>query len=97
LHGTLHTSNIRVTHVRNPNHSLRSRIKYTIEGHDGRAKGWVFAEVSADMPSGEFVYVMVQNLQGGAVHTLVDNRSAIKAGIYGKSTGGFAALLGRGK
>jgi import inner membrane translocase subunit TIM21 len=77
--------------------SKRSRVRYNIEGHDGQALGFVFAEVSNSMPSGEFVYVMVQNKRGGAVSTLVDNRSAIKAGIYGKTaTGGLGALLGGG-
>jgi hypothetical protein len=57
----------------------------------------VFAEVSKGMDSGEFVYVMVQNKRGGATHTIVDNRSALAAGVYGKSAGGgMSALLGGG-
>lgn len=34
--------------------SKRTRVRFNLEGPHG--KGFVFAEVSSDMPSGEFVY-----------------------------------------
>jgi import inner membrane translocase subunit TIM21 len=61
----------------------------------------VFAEVSKDMPSGEFVYLLVQDKRNGQVITVVDNRSALLAKrMAGGSQEGadvFANLLGGGK
>jgi len=47
------------------------------EGHFGSA--FVFAEVSGDMPSGEFVYILVQDKRNGQVVNVVDNRSSLLA------------------
>lgn len=55
--------------------SNRTRIRYNLEGRFGMA--FVFAEVSDQMPSGEFVYVLVQDKSNGRVHTVVDNRAAL--------------------
>lgn len=57
--------------------SKRTRVRYNIEGQFGTA--FVFAEVSKNMPSGEYVYIMVQDKSNGRVHTIVDNRAAITA------------------
>lgn len=53
----------------------RTRVRYNLEGRFGYA--FVFAEVSSDMPSGEFVYILVQDKSNGRVHTVVDNRAAL--------------------
>lgn len=55
----------------------RTRVRYNLEGKFGKA--FVFAEVSKDMPSGEFVYVLVQDKSNGRVHPVVDNRAALTA------------------
>lgn len=77
----------------------RTRVRYNLEGKFGMA--FVFAEVSSDMPSGEFVYVLVQDKRNGHVITVVDNRSAIAATrMAGGSKEGmdaFSKLLGGGK
>jgi import inner membrane translocase subunit TIM21 len=39
----------------------------------------VFAEVSNQMPSGEFVYILVQDKSNARVQTVVDNRAALTA------------------
>lgn len=57
--------------------SNRTRVRYNLEGRHGAA--FVFAEVSSKMPSGEFVYVLVQDKSNGRVTTVVDNRAAITA------------------
>ena len=57
--------------------SKRTRVRYNLEGSYGAA--FCFAEVSSAMPSGEFVYILVQDKQSGRVQTLVDNRAALTA------------------
>ena len=57
--------------------SKRTRVRYNLEGQFGRA--FVFAEVSNKMPSGEFVYILVQDKSNGRTHTVIDNRSAMTA------------------
>lgn len=57
--------------------SKRTRVRYNLEGQFGRA--FVFAEVSASMSRGEFVYILVQDKSNGRTHTVVDNRSAMTA------------------
>lgn len=57
--------------------SQRTRVRYNLEGRFGTA--FVFAEVSNQMPSGEFVYILVQDKSNGHVHTIVDNRAALTA------------------
>jgi mitochondrial import inner membrane translocase subunit TIM21 len=62
--------------------SNRTRVRYNIESQvppfTGRA-AFVFAEVSSQMPNGEFVYILVQDKANGSVHTVVDNRAALTA------------------
>jgi import inner membrane translocase subunit TIM21 len=55
--------------------SNRTRIRFNLEGKFGHA--YVFAEVSSDMPAGEFVYLLVQDKRNGRVITIVDNRTAL--------------------
>jgi import inner membrane translocase subunit TIM21 len=55
--------------------SKRTRVRFNIEGQFGTA--FCFAEVANSMPSGEFVYVMVQDKSNGRVHTIQDNRAAL--------------------
>ncbi|KAL3772621.1 hypothetical protein ACHAW5_006519 [Stephanodiscus triporus] len=78
--------------------SKRTRVRFNLEGQYGSA--FVFAEVSDSMPSGEFVYVLVQDKRNGAVITVVDNRSMLLARkMAGGSDEGrdvFARLLGTG-
>ena len=57
--------------------SKRTRVRFNLEGRF--ASAFCFAEVSSDMPSGEFVYVLVQDKQTGRVITVVDNRAAMTA------------------
>lgn len=57
--------------------SKRTRVRFNLEGQFGTA--FVFAEVSSEMPSGEFVYILVQDKRNGQVTTVVDNRSALMA------------------
>ena len=57
--------------------SRRTRARFNLEGPYGGA--FVFAEVSKDMPAGEFVYILVQDKRNGAVITVLDNRSALLA------------------
>lgn len=57
--------------------SKRVRVRFNLEGQYGTA--FVFAEVSKDMPSGEFVYILVQDKRNGQVVTVMDNRSKILA------------------
>jgi len=57
--------------------SKRTRVRFNLEGQFGAA--FVFAEVSSNMPSGEFVYILVQDKRNGQVTNVVDNRSALMA------------------
>lgn len=76
--------------------SNRCRIRYNIEGGNGRNFGFVFAEVADYMNSNEFVYILVQDRRTGMTMTLMDKRSEIKAGLYGKSGGsGVSGALGK--
>jgi import inner membrane translocase subunit TIM21 len=79
--------------------SKRTRVRFNLEGAYGTA--FVFAEVSKEMESGEFVYILVQDKRNGQVITVVDNRSRILAErLGGGSKEGkdvFGALLGGGK
>eukprot|EP00585_Thalassiosira_rotula_P008165 CAMPEP_0196143626 /NCGR_PEP_ID=MMETSP0910-20130528/13632_1 /TAXON_ID=49265 /ORGANISM="Thalassiosira rotula, Strain GSO102" /LENGTH=268 /DNA_ID=CAMNT_0041405109 /DNA_START=122 /DNA_END=928 /DNA_ORIENTATION=+ len=78
--------------------SKRTRVRFNLEGEFGSA--FVFAEVSKDMPSGEFVYIIVQDKRNGAAITVVDNRSALlakrMAGGDEKGQNVFANLLAGG-
>jgi mitochondrial import inner membrane translocase subunit TIM21 len=55
----------------------RTRVRFNMESQF--ASAFCFAEVSSEMPSGEFVYVLVQDKQSGRVITVVDNRAALTA------------------
>ena len=57
--------------------SKRTRVRFNLEGQYGMA--FVFAEVSDLVPSGEFMYVMVQDKRNGVVVKVVDNRSMLLA------------------
>lgn len=57
--------------------SKRVRVRYNLESRISNA--FVFAEVSSDMPSGEFVYILLQDKANGRVLTVVDNRAALTA------------------
>lgn len=57
--------------------SKRTRVRYNLEGRFGAA--FCFAEVSNEMPAGEFVYILVQDKSNGRVHTVVDNRASMTA------------------
>jgi import inner membrane translocase subunit TIM21 len=78
--------------------SKRTRVRFNLEGQYGAA--FAFAEVSDSMPSGEFVYILVQDKRNGTVITVVDNRSMLLARkMAGGSDEGrdvFARLLGTG-
>jgi len=71
-------------------------VLYNLEGKFGMAK--VFAEVSNNMSSGEFVYILVQDKQNGRVITVEDNRSklATERMMNGNKEGmdAFSSLLG---
>lgn len=79
--------------------SKRVRVRFNLEGPNGTA--FVFAEVSKDMPSGEFVYLLVQDKRSGRVITVIDNRSMIAAkrmaGGSKEGADAFANLLGGGR
>ena len=79
--------------------SNRVRVRFNLEGPQGNA--FVFAEVSSDMPSGEFVYLLVQDKRNGRVVNVIDNRSmlAAKRMAAGSKEGeeAFANLLGGGR
>jgi len=68
----------------------RTRVRYNLQGRYGDA--FVFAEVSAAMPSGEFVYVLVQDKSNGRVFTVVDNRAAITAARLSQSKEAQSAM-----
>jgi len=76
--------------------SKRVRVRFNLEGQNGNA--FVFAEVSNNMSSGEFVYLMVQDRRNGQVINLIDNRSALMAKRMGgddaKGQDAFSNLLG---
>ncbi len=57
--------------------SKRTRVRFNVEGQFSDA--FCFAEVSSDMPSGEYVYILVQDKRTGRVITVVDNRAALTA------------------
>jgi import inner membrane translocase subunit TIM21 len=57
--------------------SKRTRVRFNLEGQF--ASAFCFAEVSNQMSSGEFVYVLVQDKESGRVITVVDNRAALTA------------------
>lgn len=57
--------------------SKRTRVRFNMEGQF--ASAFCFAEVSSAMPSGEFVYILVQDKQTGRVITVQDNRAALTA------------------
>lgn len=77
--------------------SKRTRVRFNLEGPNGNA--FVFAEVSDNMPSGEFVYLLVQDKRTGYVITIEDNRTkiAMEKMVGGDSKGKEALgnLLGR--
>lgn len=79
--------------------SKRTRVRFNLQGQ--HANAFVFAEVSKDMPSGEFVYLLVQDKRNGRVITLVDNRSKLLAQRMGggdkDGQKAFANLLGAGR
>ena len=79
--------------------SKRVRVRSNLEGPQGKA--FVFAEVSSDMPSGDFVYLLVQDKRNGRVITVVDNRSMLAAKrMAGGSKAGedaFSKLLSGGR
>jgi import inner membrane translocase subunit TIM21 len=78
--------------------SKRTRVRFNLEGQ--HASAFCFAEVTSEMPSGEFVYVLVQDKQSGRVVTVVDNRAALTAkrlaGGNAATAGAMEQLLGRG-
>ena len=71
--------------------SKRTRVRYNLEGRFGHA--FVFAEVSNEMASGEFVYILVQDKHGGHVITVQDNRAALTAQrLAGGNSGAMSAM-----
>jgi len=71
--------------------SNRTRVRFNLEGKYGTA--FVFAEVSSDMKSGEFVYILVQDKRNGHVVSVVDNRSAMTAArLSGGDKEGMSAI-----
>ena len=78
--------------------SSRVRIRFNIEGPHGKAL--VFAEASSKLASGEWVYLMVQDLRDGSTSVLCDNRAKLElasasnkedASIFGGLLGGGSA------
>jgi len=57
--------------------SKRTRVRFNMEGQFDNAI--CFAEVSSEMASGEFVYVLVQDKRSGRIITVVDNRASLTA------------------
>ena len=78
--------------------SKRTRVRFNMEGQFDSAI--CFAEVSGDMSSGEFVYVLVQDKRSGRVITVIDNRAALTAkklaGGSQETANAMQQLLGRG-
>ena len=79
--------------------SKRVRVRFNLEGPKGNA--FVFAEVSNEMSSGEFVYLLVQDKRNGRVLNIIDNRSMLAAkrmaGGNKEGEAAFANLLGGGR
>jgi import inner membrane translocase subunit TIM21 len=79
--------------------SKRTRVRFNLEGQFAQA--FCFAEVSNEMSSGEFVYILVQDKQTGRVVTVVDNRAAMTAqrlaGGNKETADAMKQLLGGGK
>lgn len=77
----------------------RTRVRFNLEGQFNSA--FCFAEVSNDMPSGEYVYILVQDKRNGRVITVVDNRAALTAkklaGGNTDTANAMQQLLGGGK
>jgi import inner membrane translocase subunit TIM21 len=57
--------------------SKRTRVRFNMEGQFNNA--FCFVEVSSEMASGEFVYILVQDKRTGRVITVADNRAALTA------------------
>ena len=57
--------------------SKRTRVRFNMESQFATA--FCFAEVSSDMPSGEYVYILVQDKRSGRVLTVIDNRASLRA------------------
>ena len=78
--------------------SKRTRVRFNLEGQFAAA--FCFAEVSSEMPSGEFVYILVQDKQTGRVIRVVDNRAALTsqrlAGGNKETANAMQQLLGGG-
>ena len=78
--------------------SNRTRVRFNLEGQFDSAI--CFAEVSSEMASGEFVYVLVQDKRSGRVITVIDNRAALTAkrlaGGSQETANAMQQLLGRG-
>lgn len=78
--------------------SKRTRVRFNMEGQFDSAI--CFAEVSSEMASGEFVYVLVQDKRSGRVITVIDNRAALTAkrlaGGSQETANAMQQLLGRG-
>ncbi|KAL3910616.1 MAG: hypothetical protein SGILL_007622, partial [Bacillariaceae sp.] len=79
--------------------SKRTRVRFNLEGQF--ASAFCFAEVSSEMSSGEFVYILVQDKQTGRVITVMDNRAALTAqrlaGGNKETSDAMKQLLGGGK
>mmetsp|Transcript_24297 Transcript_24297/g.59505 ORF Transcript_24297/g.59505 Transcript_24297/m.59505 type:complete len:249 (+) Transcript_24297:41-787(+) len=79
--------------------SNRTRVRFNLEGEFNSA--FCFAEVSSEMSSGEFVYILVQDKRSGRVITVADNRAALTAkrlaGGNNESSQALQQLLGGGK
>jgi len=78
--------------------SQRTRVRFNLEGEFNSA--FCFTEVSSDMSSGEFVYILVQDKRSGRVITVVDNRASLTAkrlaGGNADSSQALQQLLGGG-
>lgn len=78
--------------------SNRTRVRFNLEGQFNSA--FCFAEVSSEMPSGEYVYILVQDKQTGRVIRVVDNRAALTsqrlAGGNKQTADAMQQLLGGG-
>lgn len=64
--------------------SKRSRIRFNIKGRKGHVMVW--AEVSDQMASNEFVYLIIQCRRTGRVVTIQDNRERLAAEAQAKKT-----------
>ncbi len=68
----------------------RLRIRFNIEGPFGTA--FVFAEVTSEMGKGQWMYLLVQDMQTGRVLTVEDNRAMHEAVSKAQSPEERAAL-----